>query len=114
MFQAIKPKFCDRKEKYLRLIKRTFRTHLRARRSRLPLDRDSIYAATSPTRSIQTNPRIITAGIEAKAHLTMKITIDSNGIFISVTTTFLEPDLLSRATKVAKASGVAVACPSLF
>ena len=45
------------------------------------------------------------AGMEAKAHLTMKITIDSNGICISVTTTFIEFDLLSRAPEVADCAG---------
>jgi len=41
------------------------------------------------------------AGMEAKAHLIIKITIESNGICISVTTTLLDSDLLSSATEVA-------------
>jgi len=57
----------------------------------------------NPIRNIQTTPKIMAAGIEANAHLTMKTTMDSNGICISVTITFLEPDLLSRATEVADA-----------
>ena len=31
----------------------------------------------------------INAGIEAMAHFTMKVTMDQNGMWISVTTTFL-------------------------
>ena len=57
----------------------------------------------NPIRSIHTTPKIMAAGMEAKAHLIIKITIDSNGICISVTTTLLDSDLLSSATEVADA-----------
>jgi hypothetical protein len=38
-------------------------------------------------RSTQSTPRIKKAGMEAMTHFTMKVTIDQNGMRISVTTT---------------------------
>ncbi|MDP1628359.1 hypothetical protein [Parvibaculum sp.] len=46
--------------------------------------------------------KIIKAGIEAIAALTMNITIDQNGILISVTTTLFVPFSIASSPTVAR------------